>query len=335
MSSLKAVRASVLEEELINNIAAGTPVMIWGPPGVGKSDIVKQVATKLNRKHMDLRANLLDPTDLRGFPYIKNERACWAPPTFLPDPAREGEADAILNLEEVPAAPPSTQTALYQLVLDYRIGEYYLPPNVAIIATGNQQGDRAATFSMPTPLKNRFAHYLLEVNLDDWLTWAFVNDVDHTITAFMRFKPSNLHAFDPSVEAFPTPRSWAKLAKRLKHTNEGNLFTAASSLVGQGAGGEYVAFCKVYEFLPDLDQIEKDPKGTRLPKNDPATLYAICGALSHRATRENVGAILQYVGRMEPEFQVLFVKDAVKRTKKLMATPEFNAWAQKNTHIIL
>jgi MoxR-like ATPase len=151
------------------------PAFVWGPPGTGKSSIVREVADSAKLPVIDLRASLLDPTDLRGIPAIDGGRAVWCPPSFLPRP---NDTPGVLFLDEINAAPPLVQASLYQLVLDRRVGEYELPKGWWIVAAGNRQQDRAVTFRMSSALANRFVHVSLEVDVDDWRAWAIEKALD-------------------------------------------------------------------------------------------------------------------------------------------------------------
>ena len=131
-----------------------TPVMLWGPPGVGKSQMVAQVAERHNVPLIDIRLSQMEPSDLRGIPFRAEEHVEWAVPAMLPDAKRHGES-GILFLDEITSAPPSVSAAAYQLILDRKLGEYEVPDGWAIIAAGNRQGDRGVTYSMPAPLANR------------------------------------------------------------------------------------------------------------------------------------------------------------------------------------
>ena len=144
-----------------------TPVMLWGPPGVGKSDMVRQTAMRHQVPVIDIRLSQMEPSDLRGIPFRVDGHVEWAVPAILPDARRHGTS-GILFLDEITSAPPSVSAAAYQLILDRRLGEYQVPPGWAIFAAGNRQGDRGVTYTMPAPLANRFSHFEVEVNLDDW-----------------------------------------------------------------------------------------------------------------------------------------------------------------------
>ena len=143
-----------------------TPVMLWGPPGVGKSQMVAQVAEKNNIPVIDIRLSQMEPSDLRGIPFKNGAEVEWAIPSMLPNTKRHGPK-GILFLDEITSAPPSVSAAAYQLILDRKLGNYEVPKGWAIFAAGNRQGDRGVTYTMPAPLANRFSHYEVDVNLDD------------------------------------------------------------------------------------------------------------------------------------------------------------------------
>jgi len=200
----------ILETEFLS-AAEGhhTPVMMWGPPGVGKSQMVSEVAARHQVPVIDIRLSQMEPSDLRGIPFRVGDHVDWAIPSILPDAGRHGEK-GILFLDEITSAPPSVSAAAYQLILDRRLGAYVVPPGWAIFAAGNRQGDRGVTYAMPAPLANRFSHFDVEANLDDWSRWAYENNIDARLIGFLRFRPELLFDFDPARNptAFPTPRSW-------------------------------------------------------------------------------------------------------------------------------
>ena len=183
---MKPSRLTTVLESLL---AQRWPAFIWGPPGVGKSSIVRHIAAARGLPVIDLRASLLDPTDLRGIPAIEGGRAVWCPPSFLPKPE---DKPGVLFLDEINAAPPLVQASLYQLVLDRRVGEYVLPDGWWIVAAGNRQQDRAVTFRMSSALANRFVHLELEPDVDDWRTWAIATGLDPLVVSFIGFRPALL-----------------------------------------------------------------------------------------------------------------------------------------------
>ena len=181
---------TILDREFLSCTAGQhTPVMLWGPPGVGKSQIIAGIAERHGAPLIDLRLSQMEPTDLRGIPFRKGDNVEWSVPAMLPDAERHGPA-GILFLDEINAAPPTVSAAAYQLILDRRLGEYAIPEGWAIFAAGNRQGDRGVTYAMPAPLANRFTNYDMEANLDDWIGWALNHGIDARILGFLRDRKS-------------------------------------------------------------------------------------------------------------------------------------------------
>ncbi|MDE2089953.1 MAG: AAA family ATPase, partial [Gammaproteobacteria bacterium] len=279
--------SAVLEREYLSaRDGVHTPVMLWGPPGVGKSQIVAQVAARHGVPVIDVRLSQMEPSDLRGIPFRSGDLVEWAVPALLPDAARHGPT-GVLFLDEITSAAPSVSAAAYQLILDRRLGAYQVPPGWAIFAAGNRQGDRGVTYSMPAPLANRFSHFDLDVNLDDWVAWAYVHGIDQRLIAFLRFRPELLFDFDPARNpvAFPTPRSWEFTHRALRKFGDDPelLGGALEACVGPAAGVELMAFIGNLDRMPDVDAITR---GEAVPVPQEIDLqYAVATALVGRAVQ--------------------------------------------------
>ena len=317
-----------------------TPVMLWGAPGIGKSQIISQVAIEHNVPMIDIRLSQMEPSDLRGIPFKNGDLVDWSIPSLLPDAARHGE-QGILFLDEITSAPPTVSAAAYQLILDRRLGDYIVPEGWVIFAAGNRQGDRGVTYSMPAPLANRFSHYELDVNLDDWVAWAYKNNIDERIIGFLRYRPEHLFEFDPAHNpvAFPSPRTWEFAYRALQKFDDNlNLFRqAASACVGEVAGVEVATFIEHLEDLPDLDAIVN---GESVSIPDAIDLqYAICSALVGRAIsvkdKDNAmqvwGNILNFARDFpQKELGVMLVSDMQRAIgEEIFAIPEFSDWASQ------
>ncbi len=312
------------------------PVFLWGAPGIGKSQIVAQVAKDKNCKLIDIRAVLLDPVDLRGLPRINDQgQATWCPPSFLPDESCTDKG--IVFLDELNAAPPLVQAACYQLVLDRRIGEYILPQGWTVIAAGNGEKDRSVTHRMPTALANRMVHISMQTSVEDWLLWAEKADIAPEIMAFLRFRPNLLHDFDPqsASKAFASPRSWEFLSNILKSSVHLSVeYELFQGTVGMAAATEFMGFLKVWRDLPTVDSIIATPTSIAIP-SEPATLYALCEALGAKANVQNIESIIHYALRLPSEFSVLLLRTAVCKDEKIVQTEPFMYWAKQNAHVLM
>jgi hypothetical protein len=321
-------------------VSARQPAFVWGEPGVGKSDVMRQVALSRSVPLLDVRALLLDPVDLRGLPYLEadsdaaqNEpnckRAKWAVPDFLP---KNGEG--ILFLDELTSAVPMVQAAFYQLVLDRKLGDYQLPDGWAIVAAGNRQGDRGVTHQMPTPLRNRFCHLTFEVNLQEWCEWAIRNSIRPEVVAFLRFKPDLLSKFDRDATAFPSPRSWSFASKVLARNPAGHVENGLiAGCVGDGAATEFSSFLETFRNLPNIDAIIMNPDKEPVP-TEAGALHAVASALSYAAAISNFDRIYTYLRRMPDEFQVFSVQAATLRTPDVKHTPAFTQFAVEHHKLI-
>ena len=339
--------AAILEREFNSTLTGQhTPVMLWGPPGVGKSQFIAQVAAKHQVPLIDIRLSQMEPTDLRGIPFRVNDMVEWAIPAMLPDQERHGPT-GILFLDEITSAAPTVSTAAYQLILDRRLGDYFIPDGWAIFAAGNRQGDRGVTYSMPAPLANRFTHYEVEANLDDWVMWAHAYGIDERVIGFLRFRPDLLFNFDPAHNpiAFPSPRSWEFADRALKK------FTSMPTLLGDGlqacvgpaAGIELKAFIDSMDQLPDIDGIVQGSE-SQVPQGIDLQ-YGVAAALVRRAIMAKDGAdsnrvlgnILRYARRFpQREMGVMLVTDLHRAIgKPLFAIPEFAEWANSITDLML
>jgi MoxR-like ATPase len=335
---------TILDQEFLS-CAQGmhTPVMLWGPPGVGKSQIIAGIARRHGARLVDIRLSQMEPTDLRGIPFkTSDDRVKWSVPEMLPD--RDSPEPGILFLDEINAAPPSVSAAAYQLILDRRLGEYEMPKNWAIFAAGNRQGDRGVTYAMPAPLANRFTHYHVEPNLDDWIGWALENGIDERIMGFLRFRPDLLFRYDPAhnPEAFPSPRSWEYADRALKKfASRPHLLTdTLQACVGDDVGVELKAYIDNMENLPDIDAILTGAE-TSVPRTVDLQ-YGVAAALVRRAKEsagdaDKLSNILRYARRFpQREMGVMLVTDLHRAVgQPLFRVPEFVEWANSVAELML
>ena len=238
------------------------PIFLWGPPGIGKSDIVKQLGEDLDAHVIDIRLSLWEPTDIKGIPYFDSNtgKMVWAPPSELPDEAFASQhKKIILFLDEMNSAAPAVQAAAYQLILNRRVGTYKLPDNVLIVAAGNREADKGVTFRMPAPLANRFIHLEMRVDWDDYSFWATENRIHKDVVGFLTFSKKDLYDFDPksSSRSFATPRSWTFVSELLEDddTDEHTLTDLISGAVGEGLAIKFMAHRKVASKMPNPTDI--------------------------------------------------------------------------------
>jgi hypothetical protein len=258
VSANRTVTPNEAKRSLRKCVKIKRPVFMWGPPGIGKSDIVKQIGNEFDREVIDVRLSLWEPTDIKGIPYYNSAEntMTWAPPAELPTDAN---STAILFLDELNSAAPATQAAAYQLILNRRVGTYVLPEGVSIIAAGNRETDKGVTYRMPAPLANRFLHLELTYSFDDWQEWAVNNKIHEQVVGYLGFAKQDLYDFDPksSSRSFATPRSWSFVSELLgdDDLDENTLTDLVAGAVGEGLAVKFMAHRKVAKQMPKPEDI--------------------------------------------------------------------------------
>jgi len=234
------------------------PVFLWGPPGIGKSEVVASIAEELGGLMIDLRMAQMEPTDIRGIPYFNKElnKMDWAPPVDLPDEELASKYPLIvLFLDEMNSAPPAVQAAGYQLVLNRQVGKYKLPDNVVIVAAGNRDSDKGVTYRMPMPLANRFIHLEMKADFASWQGWAVDKKIHKDVVGYLSFAKQDLYDFDnkSSSRAFATPRSWVFVSDLLEDEtmDTDTQFNLISGAIGEGLAVKFAAHRKLAGKMPE------------------------------------------------------------------------------------
>ena len=265
MSTVSDARTVTLDEAAVRLDAAfrvRRPVFIWGPPGIGKSEVVSGIADSLGAAFIDLRLAQMEPTDLRGIPYFNKElgKMDWAPPIDLPDEEFASQYPyVVLFMDEMNSAAPSIQASAYQLILNRRIGKYKLPDNVVLVAAGNRESDKGVTYRMPAPLANRFVHLEMRVDHSSWEQWAVLHQIHKDVVGYIGFAKQDLYDFDPrsSSRSFATPRSWTFVSELLEDedTSDSELIDLVAGAVGEGVAVKFMAHRKIAGQLPKPEEI--------------------------------------------------------------------------------
>ena len=256
------------------------PVFLWGPPGIGKSELVASMAEEMQGHMIDLRLGQMDPTDIRGIPFYNKEANVmdWAPPIELPTEELASQYPVIvLFLDEMNSAAPSVQSAAYQLILNRRVGKYKLPDNVVMVAAGNREGDKGVTYKMPSPLANRFVHLEMRPDFDAWQRWAVQNNIHKDVVGYVSFAKQDLFDFDPksSSRAFATPRSWTFVSQLLESDLPTNIETdLVAGTVGDGTAVKFMAHRKVAGQMPNPRDI-LDGKVKELKVKEISAMYSL------------------------------------------------------------
>ena len=308
--------------------------LIAGSPAVGKSSIVHEIAKEYGLKVIDVRLAQCDPCDLMGFPHIDKDtgKAHYAPMGTFPivgDEIPEGFNGWLVFLDEFTSASRAVQAAAYKLVLDRMVGEYHLHKNVAIVCAGNLETDGAIVEKMSTALQSRLVHLEVAVDPECWLEWATSHNIDHRITSYIRFKPDNLYTFRPdhTDKTYGSPRTWEFANRFVSKANQvkKDLLPLLAGCLGEGLAREFIGFCSIYADLPTIDQIAANPEGLNMPA-EPSILFALSGSIASHSSPEKMENLMKFIFRMPIEFQIVTLREVVRRKKEMLQVPAIQKW---------
>ena len=276
------------------------PLMIWGPPGVGKSTFIKNLCKQNDIGFIDVRLAQREPVDIRGLPVPRDDKQGidWIVSSEWP---RVGDKDTpdkgIILFDEITAADSTLQVAAYEFILDRRLGQLYkVPDGWYIVAAGNRTSDAAVARTMSSALANRFCHIEVGANSASWLEWALINNLDPRVTGFIRYMPQRLFSMEGNKErGWPSPRSWERISLEIAHSenlDKDILHTIVEGLIGEGTAVEFMAFIQWSEQIPDIDKMLNGESKIKVPKR-PDQKYAMLSALVHNIRQhENPADIL-------------------------------------------
>ena len=281
MSDTRTVTSAQARKSLLKAFRVQRPLFLWGPPGIGKSELVENITAELGGLMIDLRLGQMEPTDIRGIPFYNKDigKMDWAPPVELPDEEMAKDYPiVVLFLDELNSAAPSVQSAAYQLILNRRIGKYRLPKNVVIVAAGNRESDKGVTYRMPTPLANRFLHQEMKVDFASWQEWAVTHKVHKDVVGYLSFAKQDLYDFDAksSSRAFATPRTWSFVSELLEEddSDDNTLTNLIAGTVGEGLAVKFMAHRKISGRMPQPEDILSG-KVTTLDVKEVSAMYSL------------------------------------------------------------
>lgn len=328
------MKVSELRVAVTRLIQANIVPFVQASPGVGKSAVINQIAAEYNLEVIDLRLASSDPTDLSGLPHFYTDsngrtKAEYATFNTFPlenDPLPVGKDGWLLFLDEFSSAPKSVQAPAYKLVLDRMVGQNKLHEKVAIVAAGNKATDNAIVIKLSTALQSRVAHLFLDVDKKEWVDWAIKAGIDSRIIGLIEFAPGNLHNFDPNHtdNTFSCPRTLEMLSRAVKgHQVTVDDYDLIEGIIGKGAATEFITFCDIYQSLPPIGDIIKDPVGCVLPA-EKSQRYALATYVADNMDKNNAAPLVDYLKRMDVDFRVVAVRMANARVAGINMVPAVN-----------
>jgi hypothetical protein len=318
------------------------PLMLWGPPGIGKSDLIRALCEENGWGFVDVRLAQRDPVDLRGLPVPENGAVKWLPSSEWP---RDAGSRGILLFDELTAADRTLQVAAYELILDRRLGDtYQVPPGWLVCGAGNRAEDSSVSLPMSAALANRFLHLDLAVDVDQWSRWALRHGLRPDLIAFLRHRPQLLidMARSDLQRGWPSPRSWARVSAFLDGAamlSEQARQTGLVGLVGEGPALELKAYLDITSKLPDFGAVLRGEATLDVPTKADLKLAVVTGLARHvwlQADRGRaLGILLGISQRLTSDFATALVADAIEAApaggfEELFHHPSFAQWRLKH-----
>lgn len=329
--TLYTVGPKQLEVALERSLLCGLVPHVQGSPGIGKSDIIRNLAKKWNLKVLDTRLSTAAPEDLNGLPFRNGNKAEFLPFSNFPiegDPLPEGYDGWFMNIDELTSAPKALQAAAYKLILDKEIGLHKLHPRVFIATAGNKSTDRAVVIQQSTALQSRMIHYELTVVHEDSMEFMNKNSWDYRIIGYLNYKKSDLWNFKPdhNERTFACPRTWEFANRLIKDNNNLDELDQVNlaGVLGDGVGTEFFKFCKIKDQVPSIESIISEPEKTAVPR-EASLRFFVTSSLMDVASEDNLKNIFTYLKRMDEEFRVIFLRGCALRNPKLRAHKDFAA----------
>lgn len=348
------VNAKELRECLIEDLKVDLVPMVASSPGMGKSDITRDIASYFKLKVIDFRVSQCEPVDIQGYPASVNERMTFHTPEYFPlegDPLPQTPRNTwkskdvpefyegwLIFLDEFNSGNKQTEAACYKLILDREVYKHKLHPRCRIVCAGNLATDRAITNTQSTATTSRLTHYRMYADHKIWIDWANTNDIDHRIISLIKFKPETLHKFDPATAelTFRCPRTWAMASKIIKGKETIDRITKVrlAGTVGEGGAVELSTYVDIYKNLPTIEEVLADPKsGWKVP-TEPSEQFAITTMFSHNITMDNIDKMMVAIERLPMDFQVVTFKDIYKRAPVLKGHALIQQWISSHASLM-
>ena len=307
-------------------------VLVVGSPGIGKTEISRQVASDIGYDYIVSHPSVEDPTDSKGLPWIIDGVARFLPIGII-DRLCKATKPTIWSIEDMGQAPTAVQAVLMQWLLDRGVAGHKLSDQVRIMACTNDRSHGAGVSGLLETVKSRFATIVnLVCDVEDWTRHAIDAGLPPELIAYHRFTAGDRLAptLRPTSDLvnFPCPRQWSRVGRVWLPLQlpDDLLAPALAGCVGEADATQFLAYLEMYRQLIHVDDVLANPGKCPIPTK-PDQLYALCTALAARATVANFGKVAAFCNRLmgegKGEYAVLTVRDSLQRTRELVQTADY------------
>ena len=331
------MRISLLKDTVTTLVNRGRTVCIEGPPGVGKTSIIREIAYEQNMHYIEHHLPTMPVEDF-GIPNVLGTAEYFN--YKLPEwyPAKGSKWDdgkgGILCFDDRNQAGSDLQKVLRNIQQAKNLHGVPMADGWKVVSTGNRQEDRAGSNRVLSHLRDTETVLTLEAHLDDWCKFAVENGVNPIVTTYLRWKPGNLHNMEAHLDIGASPRSWTEgVSPNIGLVPAEAEMEVFAGDVGEGIAAELVGFMRIYRNLPNIDNVLLNPDTATVPE-DVQTKYALAGSIAERATAANFDRVCRYADRMGDDFSVLAVSYAARKNAEVMDTKAFTQWSLDHQNVL-
>lgn len=314
----------VAVEHYTNPMTTQKSLIVEGFPGGGKTAMGYEIADKLGiprEKTILWRPSFQQPVDLMGMPSVQDMLMHWAPPAMLAK-LRDGEWFVIVD--EVADCPPMMQNALCGLFYDRFLGEVHLGPDVKLFGTTNDVAHRSGAVRVVSKLPNRVMWEHLDQSVESWVEWAIRVGLNKNTIAFIHWKGIDaLFDFDPERKQNATPRQWEWVSYLREDMKRDTFMFSVQGLVPEGLANEYVAFQRLVDELPPIDEIFASPETAKVSTETDVNYAVSSRLIVATQTVMDFENIIKYVNRMPVENKTLYIHAVAKRVPEIAGHPAY------------
>jgi len=324
----------------VTALKAGMPFMMLGQAGIGKTQIARQIAEKLDvDKFLEFNGQTRQPWDIMGTPDHVTDENGNKVTDWLPHKEFAELVDAkqpCIFIDELFMAEGAMQNSMNTLILEKTAGTLKLPENTYIIVASNRSEDGCLINEPSQATMDRVMAVEVVPSAEDLEDHAVrMNWHPEVIAGIRRFPNWVTSGFNGDLYKSCTPRGLDALSKLCKVGIPSQAeIPLVQSIVGHGVATEFVGFRRVFNDIPDREEIYKNPTTAPVPSEDrPDVQYALATLLGQKADEDNVEATFTYASRLPKEFETMILVDTLKANPDLAKVKKIREWLLNPTNL--